>query len=64
MKLLLKFNFVLLAVFASAIGATSAIFWNQVQQNAREEVHYNAKLLIDSASAVTSTRSSASTRCS
>jgi protein-histidine pros-kinase len=52
MKLLLKFNLVLLAVFACAIGATSAIFWNLVQQNAREEVYYNAKLLIDSASAV------------
>jgi protein-histidine pros-kinase len=52
MKLLLKFNLVLLALFAAAIGATSAIFWNLVQHNAREEVYYNAKLLIDSASAV------------
>jgi len=52
MKLLLKFNLVLLAVFAGALGATGAITWNLVQQNAREEVYYNAKLLIDSASAV------------
>lgn len=52
MKLLLKFNLVLLALFASAIGATGAISWGLVQHNAREEVYYNAKLLIDSASAV------------
>jgi len=52
MKLLLKFNIVLLALFACAIGAAGAISWNLVQQNAREEVYYNAKLLIDSASAV------------
>jgi len=52
MKLLLKLNLVLLALFASAIGATGAISWNLVQHNAREEVYYHAKLLIDSASAV------------
>lgn len=52
MKLLLKFNLVLLVVFAGALAATGAISWNLVQQNAREEVSYNAKLLIDSASAV------------
>lgn len=52
MKLLLKFNLVLLVLFASAIGAAGAISWNLVQNNAREEVYYNAKLLIDSASAV------------
>lgn len=52
MKLLLKFNLVLLVVFAGALAAAGAISWNLVQQNAREEVNYNAKLLIDSASAV------------
>jgi protein-histidine pros-kinase len=52
MKLLLKFNLVLLVVFAGALAAAGAIAWNLVQQNAREEVNYNAKLLIDSASAV------------
>ena len=52
MKLLLKFNLVLLVLFAGAIGAAGVISWNLVQQNAREEVYYNAKLLIDSASAV------------
>ena len=52
MKLLLKFNLVLLVLFAGAIGAAGVISWNLVQQNARAEVDYNAKLLIDSASAV------------
>jgi HAMP domain-containing protein len=52
MKLLLKFNLVLLVVFVAAIGATGAIAWNLVQQNARDEVYQNAKLLVDSASAV------------
>jgi HAMP domain-containing protein len=52
MKLLLKFNVVLLVLFASAIGATGVISWDLLQRNAREEVYYNAKLLIDSASAV------------
>jgi HAMP domain-containing protein len=52
MKLLLKFNLVLLVLFVSAIAATGAISWDLLQRNAREEVYYNAKLLIDSASAV------------
>jgi Protein of unknown function (DUF3365) len=52
MKLLLKVNLVLLVLLASAIGAAGVISWNLVQHNAREEVYYNAKLLIDGASAV------------
>jgi HAMP domain-containing protein len=52
MKLLLKFNLALLALFACAVGATGVICWELVQRNAREEVYHNAKLLIDSASAV------------
>jgi protein-histidine pros-kinase len=52
MKLLLKFNLVLLVLFAAAIAATAAISWNLVQRNARDEVYGNAKLLMDSASAV------------
>ena len=52
MKLLLKFNLVLLVLFATAIGATGAISWKLLQNNAREEVYQNAKLLIDGASAV------------
>lgn len=52
MKLLLKLNLVLLALFAIAVGATGAMVWDLTQRNAREEVFYNAKLLIDGASAV------------
>ncbi len=52
MKLLLKFNLVLLVLFATAIAATGAISWKLLQNNAREEVYQNAKLLIDGASAV------------
>jgi HAMP domain-containing protein len=52
MKLLVKFNLVLVLLFAGAIAATATIGWDLVKRNAREEVTYNAKLLIDSASAV------------
>jgi HAMP domain-containing protein len=52
MKLLLKFNLVLIVVFAIGIAATAAISRDLVQRSAREEVYNNAKLLIDSALAV------------
>ena len=40
MKLLLKFNLVLLVLFAAAIGATGALSWNLVQRHARDEVYF------------------------
>ncbi len=52
MKLLFKLNLVLLLLFAVAIGTTGAVSRALVQNNAREEIFYDAKLLIDSASAV------------
>jgi protein-histidine pros-kinase len=52
MKLLLKFNLVLLILFAIGILATAQISRDLLQRNAREEVYENAKLLIDSALAV------------
>jgi protein-histidine pros-kinase len=52
MRLLLKINLVLLLLLAAAMGAISTIGWDLLQRNAREEVLYNARLLIDSASAV------------
>jgi protein-histidine pros-kinase len=52
MKLLVKINLVLLALLAAALTAISTIGWDLLQRNAREEVLHNAKLLIDSASAV------------
>ena len=54
MKLLLKFNLVLIIVFAIGIAVTAAISRDLLQRNAREEVYENAKLLIDSALAVRS----------
>ena len=52
MKLLLKFNLVLIIVFAIGIAATAWLSRDLLQRNAREEVYANAKLLIDSALAV------------
>ena len=52
MKLLLKFNLVLIIVFAIGTAVAAAISRDLLQRNAREEVYENAKLLIDSALAV------------
>ena len=52
MKLLLKFNLVMVALFAIAIAATAAVSRDLLQRNAREEIYDNAKLLIESALAV------------
>ena len=52
MKLLVKLNLVLLLLFASAVAVTSTLGWDLLRRNARDEVFQNAKLLIDSASAV------------
>jgi protein-histidine pros-kinase len=52
MKLLVKINLVLLSLSAVAIAATSTIGWDLLQRNARAEVFHNARLLMDSASAV------------
>jgi len=52
MKLILKFNLVLLILFAIGVAATAYISRDLLQRNARDEVFENAKLLIDSALAV------------
>lgn len=52
MKLLVKINLVLLGLLALAVVSISTIGWDLLQRNAREEVLYSARLLIDSASAV------------
>ena len=54
MKLLLKFNLVLIIVFAIGIAATAYVSRGLLQGNAREEIYENAKLLIESALAVRS----------
>jgi protein-histidine pros-kinase len=52
MKLLLKFNLVLIILFAIGTAASAWISRDLLQRNARDEVYANAKLLIDSALAV------------
>src|SRR5262245_40342816 len=52
MKLLLKFNLVLIAIFAIGIAATAYVSRDLLQRNARDEIYDNAKLLIESALAV------------
>ena len=52
MKLLVKFNLVLAALFTAGIGATAAVSRDLLERNARQEIYEAAKLLIDSALAV------------
>ena len=52
MKLIFKFNLVLLILFAIGVAATAYLTRDLLERNAREEVYENAKLLIDSALAV------------
>jgi len=52
MKLLLKFNLVLIIVFAIGIAATTYVSRDLLQRHARDEIYENAKLLIESALAV------------
>ena len=54
MGLRLKFNLVLLRVFAIGIGVSGLVSWNLLHQNAREEVVRNAELLMEAALAVRS----------
>src|SRR5262249_39125181 len=52
MKLIVKFNMVLIVLFAIGIAATAYISRDLLERNARDEVYDSAKLLIDSALAV------------
>jgi len=52
MGLRLKFNLVLLVVFALGFAVSGVISWNLLQQNAREEVVRNAEVLMEAALAV------------
>lgn len=54
MGLRLKFNLVLLGVFAIGFGVSGLVSWNLLHQNAREEVVRNAELLMEAALAVRS----------
>jgi len=52
MGLRLKFNLVLLLVFALGFAITAYVSWNLLQQNAREEVVRNADLMMEAALAI------------
>lgn len=52
MRLLLKFNLVLIVLFAIGIVAIAQVSRELLQRNAREEIYQNGKLLVDSALAV------------
>lgn len=52
MGLRLKFNLVLLGVFALGFAVSGIISWNLLQRNARDEVVRNADLLMEAALAV------------
>lgn len=52
MGLRLKFNLVLLGVFALGFVVSGVISWNLLQRNARDEVVRNAELLLEAALAV------------
>jgi len=52
MKLLVKFNLVLIILFAIGIAGTAWVSRDLLQRNARDEIYENAKLLIESALAV------------
>ena len=52
MGLRLKFNLVLLVVFALGFLVSGVISWNMLHRNARDEVVRNAELLLEAALAV------------
>ncbi|MCB1958132.1 MAG: DUF3365 domain-containing protein [Rhodocyclaceae bacterium] len=52
MKLVVKFNLVFLVVFLLGFGASGLISWQVLQQNARDEVLQNARIMMEAASAV------------
>src|SRR5579885_2666933 len=54
MKLLVKLNLVLLAVFVVALAATAQISWTLLERNARTEIEDTARLLMDAALATRS----------
>jgi len=52
MRLLLKFNLVLLLVFAVGLVTTGFVCWRLLQQNARAEIMENARIMMEAAIAV------------
>jgi protein-histidine pros-kinase len=52
MKLIVKFNLVLLLIFAVAFAATGFLVHNLLQRNAKQEILENARIMIEAALAV------------
>ena len=50
MKLILKFNLVFIAVFLIGLGAAGYVSNELLQQNAREEILQNARLVMETGS--------------
>jgi len=59
MKLILKFNLVFVLVFLAGLAAAGYVSWTLLQQNARDEIVQNARLVMETA---LSTRSYTSTQ--
>ncbi len=54
MRLLAKFSLIFVVVFGVGLGAAAYLFYGLLQRNAREQVLYNAQLLMDTALAMRS----------
>jgi HAMP domain-containing protein len=49
MKLILKFNLVFIVVFLAGLAAAGYVSWKLLQQNARDEIVQNAKIVMEAA---------------
>ncbi len=54
MRLLAKFSLIFVVVFGLGLGAAGYLFYGLLQRNAREQVLYNAQLMMDTALAMRS----------
>jgi protein-histidine pros-kinase len=54
MRLLAKFSLIFVVVFGAGLGAASYLFYGLLQRNAREQVLYNAQLMMETALAMRS----------
>ncbi len=54
MRLLAKFSLIFVVVFGLGLGAASYLFFGLLQRNARDQVLYNAQLMMDTALAMRS----------
>ena len=52
MRLLAKFSLIFVVVFGAGLGAAAYLFYGLLQRNAREQVLYNAQLMMETALAM------------